>query len=108
MMLVNVIDVHERPIDDVRRVQPRACCGAGERMTAGTAIRVVRVTCEEDLAPVFEDDVGHYALRVVESLAFREAEGLPEPFGRARRVLVREHRYESLFGHRLLPPYSCV
>jgi len=96
---VDVIDVHDDPIDDERRLEPLPREGAGLRVTSGTLVRVGRMT-DQNLRPVqVEDDVGHRSSAIVKALQLAQAEHLGDPVGRPSRVLVREHRNHALFCH---------
>src|SRR2546426_9520607 len=64
---VDVVDVHDEAIDDVRILEPQARERAGLGMPARALVGVARMTHEHGCSVELEDDVGDGAQAVMKS-----------------------------------------
>src|SRR6266550_4429044 len=98
-MRVDVVDVDDYAIDDVGRLEPLTCQGAGLSVSPRALIRVTWMADQHLCAVEIEHHVGHRARAIVEALDFAEPEDLRYPIGGATSVLIREHRDHALLWH---------
>jgi hypothetical protein len=102
-MCVDIVDHHDDPVDDVRRLEPLSCERAGLSVPARALIRVGRVPDHDDRSVELEHDIGDRAHTVMKAFLLSEAEDLADPLGRETRILIREHRDRALLSHRRPP-----